>query len=134
MTLTEKQQEHKQWVEGLDIPPDQKQAALLLWDSLLAEVPTLIVPPAYKHDAEWEDCPNGLHHHWKTGSLLDRTGCFLDVDVLPNGTLYWCGWEGPQWVDLPSVDGDYLAVPVLPLPPEAVRVLRTYFSEESKCE
>lgn len=134
MTLTEKQQQHRQWVERLQIPPEQKQATLLLWDSLLAEVPELEVPPVCKHSAEWEDCPNGLYHHWITGRLLDGTGCFLDAEVEPGGLVQWCGWEGPQWVDLPSVDGDFLPVPVLPLPPEAVRVLRTYFSGENKCE
>lgn len=126
MTLTEKQQEHRRWAEGLQIPPEQKQATLLLWDSLLAEVPELQVPPAWVSDEDSADDPDCIHLHWRANRPL---WLWLEVTVLKDGWLEWMGRKDAERLTLPDS-----AVPVLPLPPEAVRVLRTYFTEESKCE
>lgn len=126
MTLTEKQQEHRQWVEGLSIPPEQKQAALLLWDSLLAEVPDLQVPLAWVSDEFAADDPDCIHLHCRAERPL---WLWLEVVVMKDGAIEWMGRQDSDWLSLPEDN-----VPVLPLPPEAVRVLRTYFTKESKCE
>lgn len=96
MTLQQRQQEHRQWLEGLkEKYPVQAEAALRLWDGLLLLLPNLQEPCGQVLDAEDAD-PFGLQLQWESGYWKAKDEIKVNVTVLQDGTVDWFGYNAKK--------------------------------------
>lgn len=130
MTLTEKQQEHRRWLEGLSVPPEQKQGALLLWDSLTFLLPQLEKPTGALHRYDYTDDTYWVVNWWANGKEGTVDYIWLSADVQPDGLVQWTGWCKGEVIPFPSThEEDRCVAYARWLPTVGINCLRTYFTE-----